>query len=110
MLLCLVKCFHIIVSVFLLSVLKKCPVLKLKCPRGLKPADFLGLLKSAFPQLSGNNKSFDILTSDERQRLQPVKLKTLTPEGIHENSCTGWAKTTLYIRLKVCHIMLAASL
>lgn len=96
--------------VFLLSVLKKCPMLKLKCPRGLKEADFLELLKSTFPQLSGD-KRFDILTSDERRRLQPVKLKTLTPEGIHGNiSCTGWAKSTLYIRLKVCHFLSADAL
>lgn len=104
---CPVKRFHVIVSVFLLSVLKKCPALKLKCPRGLKQADFVGLLKSTFPQLSGYNQSFDILTSEEGQRLQPVRLKTLTPEGI---LCEGRAETTLYIRLKVCRILLAASL
>ncbi|XP_073330940.1 uncharacterized protein [Pagrus major] len=83
------------------SVLKKCPLLKLKCPRGLQEADFLDLLKSTFPQLSGDDKRFDMLTSDKRRRLQPLKLKTVTPEEISRNiSCTGWGKSTLFIRLK----------
>uniref|UniRef100_UPI0037E911B5 zinc finger protein 157-like n=1 Tax=Semicossyphus pulcher TaxID=241346 RepID=UPI0037E911B5 len=83
------------------NVLKKCPMLKLKCPRGLKEADFLDLLRSTFPQLSGDNKLFDILTSDIRRRLQPLKLKTVTPEEIHRNiSCSGWGKSPLYIQLK----------
>ncbi len=83
-------------------------MLKLKCPRGLQEADFLDLLKSTFPQLSGDNKCFDILTSDKRRRLQPLKLKKLTPEEIHRNiSCTGWGKSMLYIRLRViCYILL----
>nr|XP_046236059.1 zinc finger protein 25-like isoform X2 [Scatophagus argus] len=76
-------------------VLKKCPVRQLKCPRGLQETDFLDLLKSTFPQLSGDNKYFDILTSDERRRLQPLNLTTLTAEDVHRNR-----KSTLFIRLK----------
>ncbi len=77
-------------------------MLKLECPRGLQEADFLQLLKSTFPQLSADNQHFDILTSDKKRRLQPLKLKTVTPEEIHSNlSCTGWEKSTIYIRLKV---------
>ncbi|XP_049423643.1 endothelial zinc finger protein induced by tumor necrosis factor alpha-like [Epinephelus fuscoguttatus] len=82
------------------SVLKKCPMLKLKCPRGLQETDFLDLLRSTFPQLSGDDRRFDILTSDKRRRLQRLRVKTLTAEEIHRNiGCTGW-KSTLYIRLK----------
>lgn len=89
-----------------LSVFRKYPLLKLKCPRGLKESDFLELLKSTFPQLSGDDKRFDILTSDERRRLRPVKLRTLIPESNHGNiSRTGRASSTLYIRLKVCRII-----
>ncbi|XP_030287025.1 zinc finger protein 250-like isoform X2 [Sparus aurata] len=83
------------------SVLKKCPLLKLKCPRGLQEADFIDLLKSTFPQLSGGDKCFDMLTSDKRRRLQPLKLQTATPDEISRNiSCSGWRKSTLFIRLK----------
>ncbi|XP_044039855.1 zinc finger protein 260-like [Siniperca chuatsi] len=83
------------------NVLKKCPMLKLKCPRGLQEAEFLDLLESTFPQLSADNKPFDILTSDRRRRLRPLKLKTLTPEEIQRNVVrTGWGTSTLFIRPK----------
>ncbi|XP_036969115.1 zinc finger protein 567-like isoform X1 [Acanthopagrus latus] len=83
------------------SVLKKCPLLKLTCPRGLQEADFIDLLKSTFPQLSGGDKCFDMLTSDKRRRLQPLKLQMVTPDEISRNiSCSGWRKSTLFIRLK----------
>lgn len=82
------------------AALKKSPLLKLQCPRGLKEADFLQLLKSSFPQLSADNKRFDILTSDKRRRLQPLRVKTVTPENI-QRSMMGWEKSPLYIRLKV---------
>lgn len=85
---------------FSLLVLKKCPVLKLKCPRGQKEADFLNLLRSTCPQLAGDNKPFDILTLDKKRKLQPLKLETLTPEEIHR-SIMGWGRSTVYIRLKV---------
>ncbi|KAM6960351.1 uncharacterized protein LKV04_021913 [Tautogolabrus adspersus] len=79
------------------SVLKKCPLLKLKCPRGLKEDDLVDLLRSSFPQLRGENKHFDILTSDKRRRLQPVKLKRVTPEEVDRyTSCT----LPIFIRLK----------
>uniref|UniRef100_A0A3B4VD14 Zinc finger protein 846-like n=2 Tax=Seriola dumerili TaxID=41447 RepID=A0A3B4VD14_SERDU len=83
------------------NVLKKCPMLKLKCPRGLQEVDFLDLLRSTFPQLAGDNKPFDILTSNKRRRLKCLNLKAVTPEEIHRNiSCAGWATSTLFIRLK----------
>ncbi|XP_029283326.1 zinc finger protein 665-like isoform X2 [Cottoperca gobio] len=82
------------------KVLKKCPMRKLKCPRGLQEADFLDLLRCTFPQLTGENKSFVIFTSDKRRRLQALRVKTLTAEEIHRNvSGAGW-KSTLYIRLQ----------
>ncbi|KAG8005892.1 Fez family zinc finger protein 1, partial [Nibea albiflora] len=86
------------------SILKKCPALKLKCCRDLPEPDFVDLLKSTFSQLCGDNKPFDILTSDRRRRLQPLKVKTLTPAEIHRSiSSLGGATSTLYIRLKVTH-------
>ncbi|XP_068569171.1 zinc finger protein 879-like [Cebidichthys violaceus] len=82
------------------NVLKKCPMLRLRCPRGLREADFVELLRSSFPQLSGDDGRFDVLTSDKRRRLKPLRVKTLTAEEIHRNvGCTG-GKSTLYIRLK----------
>lgn len=87
-----------------MSVLKMCPVLKLKCPRSLQEDEFLDLLKATFPQLAGDNKPFDILTSNKRRRLQRLRLKTVTPEEIQSHvSCTDLGKSTLYIRLKVCN-------
>lgn len=84
-----------------LSVLKQCPILKLRCPCGLQESDFLDLLKSTFPQLAGG-RTFDLLMVAKRQRLQPLTLKTLTAEDVHRfTSSTAWAKSTVYIRLKV---------
>ncbi|XP_005460207.1 zinc finger protein 2 isoform X1 [Oreochromis niloticus] len=90
---------HSQTSLLFKNVLKKCPVLKLKCPRGQQEADFLNLLRSTCPQLAGDNKPFDILTLDKKRKLQPLKLETLTPEEIHR-SITGWGRSTVYIRLK----------
>ncbi|KAK5875441.1 hypothetical protein CesoFtcFv8_026525 [Champsocephalus esox] len=78
------------------KVLKKCPLLKLKCPRGLTEEDFLNFLRGSFPQLCAENKHFDILTSDKRRRLKPLKIKTPTAEEIHRNM----RNSPLYIRLK----------
>lgn len=100
---------NVLCNSFHLSVLKRCPIQKLKCPPGLQEGDFRELLKSSFPQLSGEDKHFDILLPDERQRLQPVRLKELSPEGIDGNiSGVGWENLTLYIRLKVCGLHLTA--
>lgn len=101
------RLLNVCVCPSLRSVLKRCPMLKLRCPRGLKENDFLDLLRSTFPQLSGEN-SFDILTPNERRRLQLVNIKTVDIRG--NISCRGWTKSTLYIRPRVCHIFLAASL
>ncbi|XP_041634838.1 zinc finger protein 37-like isoform X2 [Cheilinus undulatus] len=88
-------------SVLSNNILKKCPLLKLNCPRGLQEKDFLDLLRSTFPQLSGDDKHFDILTSDQRRRLEPLKLTTVTPEEIHRlMSCTESKKSPIYVRLK----------
>lgn len=90
---------------FYLSVPERCPIRKLKCPTGLQEGDFIRLLKSYFPQLSGEDNCFDILLLDETQKLQPIKLKELSPEGIDGNlSGGGWENSTLYIRLKVCFV------
>lgn len=65
----------------------------------------MDLLKSTFSQLSGDDKPFDILTSDKRRRLQPLELKTLTPAEIHSSiNSIGSGTSTLYIRLKVLYL------
>ncbi|XP_031134024.1 zinc finger and SCAN domain-containing protein 2-like [Sander lucioperca] len=81
-------------------ILKRCPMRRLTCPGGLQEADFLDLLRSTFPQLSGDDKLFDVLKSDERRRLLPLTVRTLTPEEIHRNISRTRSKSTLYIRLK----------
>ncbi|XP_039996637.1 zinc finger protein 37-like isoform X3 [Xiphias gladius] len=81
-------------------VFKKCPVQELQCPRGLQEADFLDLLRSSFPQLTAD-KPFDVFTSDRTRRLQPLRVKTLTPEEIYRTiRTTGAGNSALYIRLK----------
>ncbi|XP_076580929.1 uncharacterized protein LOC143316954 isoform X2 [Chaetodon auriga] len=83
------------------NVLLKSSIRDLRCPRGLQEADFLGLLRSTFPQLAENNKPFDIFRSDRSRRLQRLKLKTLTPEEIYRSTkSASIGKTFLYIRLK----------
>ncbi|XP_041820709.1 zinc finger protein 568-like [Chelmon rostratus] len=81
-------------------VFQKCPVQEVRCPRGLQEEDFLDLLRSTFPQLAAQ-KPFDVFTSDRRKRLQPLRVKTLTPEEIHRSiRQTGAGTSALYIRLK----------
>ncbi|XP_047442299.1 zinc finger protein 835-like isoform X1 [Mugil cephalus] len=88
-------------SVLSKHVLKKCPILRLKCPCGLQEEDFVDLLRSTFPQLSGDEKTFDILTADKRRRLQLLKLKKLTPEEIHRYiSSSTFRTSTVCVRLK----------
>lgn len=85
----------------LVSVLLKSLVQDLKCPRGLQEADFLELLRSAFPQLAAD-KPFNVFKSDRSRRLQRLRVKTLTPEEIYRAmKSTGVEKSVLYIRLKV---------
>ncbi|XP_071315959.1 uncharacterized protein [Trachinotus anak] len=82
------------------NVFMKSSVQDLRCPRGLQEADFLDLLRSTFPQLDGD-KRFDVFKSDRSRRLQRLRVKTLTPEGIYRSmKSTGVSKTLLYIRLK----------
>lgn len=77
------------------SVMKKSPVVPLRCPRTLQEEDFLNLLRSSVPQLS--DKPFDLLTSDRRRRL-----RRRTPADIQRVfSCAGLRASTLYVRLKV---------
>lgn len=81
---------------------KKCPLVSLKCPPGLQELDFLSLLRSAVPQLAADDKPFHILTSDKRRRLQRLTLTTVTPEEIVRNvKPTRLRKLTIYIRLEV---------
>ncbi|XP_038587311.1 zinc finger protein 37-like isoform X2 [Micropterus salmoides] len=83
------------------NVFQKCPVQELQCPRDLQEADFLDLLRSTFPQLAGHNKPFDVFKSDRSKRLQPLEVKTLTPEEIFRSiRLTGAGYSALYIRLK----------
>ncbi|KAM9426146.1 uncharacterized protein KZ484_016693 isoform 2-T2 [Pholidichthys leucotaenia] len=76
-------------------VLRNCPVHELECPRGLPEKDFLDLLRSNIPQL-GDNEPFDIFTTDRSRRLQPLLIKSLTPDEIYK--ATG--HSALYIRRK----------
>lgn len=80
------------------KVFKKFPVQDLKCPRGLQEADFLDLLKSTFPQLA-DHTPFDLFTTDRSRRLQPLKVKNVTPEEIH-GAIRSTGNSALYLRLK----------
>ncbi|XP_047441796.1 zinc finger protein 37-like isoform X2 [Mugil cephalus] len=80
------------------TIFKKCPVQELQCPRGLQEDDFLSLLRSTFPQLAAD-EPFDFLTTDRTRRLQPLKLKTVTPQEVHR-AIRSTGNSALYIRLK----------
>lgn len=82
-----------------LPVFKKCPVQELQCPRGLQEDDFVSLLRSTFPQLAAD-EPLDFLTTDRTRRLQPLRLKTLTPQEVHR-AIRSMGTSALYIRLKV---------
>ncbi|KAM4564251.1 uncharacterized protein V3H82_013306 [Fundulus diaphanus] len=83
------------------NAVKKCPLVSLKCPRGQRGRDFLNLLRSAVPPLAGDDKPFDMLRLDKRRRLQPLTLKTVTPEEIIRSvGSTGVRRPVIYIRLK----------
>ncbi|XP_051249833.1 zinc finger protein 37 isoform X2 [Dicentrarchus labrax] len=82
-------------NVLKIGVLKS-PVNELKCPRGLREPDFLNLLRSTFPQVTGQ---FDVFTVDATRKLTPLKLQTLTPEEIQKSiKSTGKGRSALYIR------------
>lgn len=85
------------------SALNKCPTLRLKCPRGLREPDFLDLLRSSFPQQCGGDGRFEVLTSDRRRRLRPLRVAALTAEEIDRNAGGSGGKSTIYIRLKVAN-------
>ncbi|XP_037335836.2 zinc finger protein 345-like isoform X2 [Pungitius pungitius] len=80
--------------------LKRCPALRLRCPRGLREPDFLDLLRSSFPQQCGGAGRFEVLTSDRRRRLRPLRVTALTAEEINRSAGGSGGKSTLYIRLK----------
>ncbi|KAM9426676.1 uncharacterized protein KZ484_021513 isoform 2-T2 [Pholidichthys leucotaenia] len=80
------------------NVLKNTPVQEVQCPHGLHESNFLDLLRSTFPEL-GAGGPFEIFTVDRRQRLQPLKLKSLTPEEIHK-VIGSTRQSALYIRPK----------
>lgn len=77
-------------------VLKKYTPHQLRCPRGLKEADFLDLLKTTFPQLA-HGRPFNVL-ADEGGTLEPLRLESVTPEEISRRSNRS---PLLYIQLKV---------
>ncbi|XP_030287569.1 zinc finger protein 239-like [Sparus aurata] len=75
-----------------------CLVKDLTCPRRLQESDFLDLLRSTFPQLTGG---FDVFAVDSNRRRKPLKLQTLTPEEIQRSiRSTGKGRSALYIRVK----------
>ncbi|XP_041842106.1 zinc finger protein 497-like isoform X2 [Melanotaenia boesemani] len=81
-------------------VFRNTPVQDLRCPRGLQEADFLNLLKSAFPQLDGEDKTFAFFRADRSRKLQRFRVKTLTPEEIYRSfQPTRMQKIALYIKL-----------
>ncbi|XP_029382746.1 zinc finger protein 502-like [Echeneis naucrates] len=77
------------------TVFQKCPVQELRCPTGLQETDFLDLLRSSFPRLAAD-KPFEVFTSDRSRRLQPLSVKSLTPEEISRTI----RHSVLYVRLK----------
>ncbi|XP_067436571.1 uncharacterized protein [Thunnus thynnus] len=88
------------ISVLSTNVFQKYPLQELRCPLGLQESDFLDLLRSTFPQLAAD-RPFDIFTCDRAKRLQPLTVKTLTPEEIDRTiRSTGAGTSALYIRLK----------
>ncbi|KAK2863400.1 hypothetical protein Q5P01_002933 [Channa striata] len=79
----------------------KYPVQKLRFPRGLQEKEFLNLLRSTFPEIPEGNQPFDAFLTDKLRKLQPLKVKTLTPEEISKSiKSTGKGGSALYIRLK----------
>ncbi|XP_024858094.1 uncharacterized protein LOC108249818 isoform X2 [Kryptolebias marmoratus] len=85
------------VDVVLPQALNKSPPHELRCPCGLKEADFLDLLTSTFPQLAGG-RPFTVL-AEEGGELHPVKVESVTPEEIRRSSrSTG--SPVIYIQLK----------
>ncbi|XP_022616621.1 uncharacterized protein LOC111233142 [Seriola dumerili] len=88
------------IEVLSARVFQQCPVQELQCPHGLQEADFLDLLRSTFPQLAAD-KPFDFFTTDRSRTLQPLRVKTLTPEEICGTiRSIGAGNSALYIRLK----------
>ncbi|XP_039997522.1 uncharacterized protein LOC120797742 [Xiphias gladius] len=86
------------INVLSANVFKKYPVQELQCPRGLREEDFLDLLRSTFPQLAAD-KPVDLFITDRTRRLQPLRVKTLTPEEIYR-TIKSTRHSALYIRLK----------
>ncbi|XP_054881470.1 uncharacterized protein LOC129355872 [Poeciliopsis prolifica] len=80
------------ITVVTAEVLKKYRLNKLECPRGMKEADFLNLLRSKFPQLT----LFESFKCDRNRKLQPLHLQAFTPELI----CAAAGTSALYIRLQ----------
>ncbi|MED6271416.1 hypothetical protein CHARACLAT_019919 [Characodon lateralis] len=79
------------------AVFQKSSVSVLECPRGLQELDFMDLLRSTFPQLAAG-QPFDIFIAAKNRQLQPLSVKTLTPEEICSNHRSS-GNPTLYIRL-----------
>ncbi|KAL4008055.1 hypothetical protein ACER0C_001907 [Sarotherodon galilaeus] len=85
------------INVLSAHVFQRCPLHKLKVPRGLQETDFLKLLRSTFPQLAGD-EPFDLFLRAKHNKLKPLKGHSVTPEEIIRLS----RGSTLYIRLSLC--------
>lgn len=84
---------------FVCVLVLKSAMQKVRCQRGLREPDFLNLLRSTFPQLTGE---FDVFTTNATRKLMPLKLLMLTPEEIQKSiKSTGKGRSALYIRVKV---------
>ncbi|MEQ2235800.1 hypothetical protein ILYODFUR_005897 [Ilyodon furcidens] len=77
------------------EVLKKYKLHKLQCPREMKEADFLRLLKSTLPKLAAQTY-FETFKSDQHRQLLPLNVTSFTPELL--SAAAG--NSALYIRLK----------
>ncbi|XP_072232033.1 uncharacterized protein [Leuresthes tenuis] len=80
------------------AVFQKSPLQDLSCPGGLQESDFLELLRSTFPQLAAG-EPFDLFITDKSRRLQPLQVKSLTPEEVF-STIRSSGNSALYIRLK----------
>ncbi|KAK5893071.1 hypothetical protein CgunFtcFv8_005979 [Champsocephalus gunnari] len=75
------------------TVFDRCPVQEVCFPRGLSEEQFLLLLRSSFPQLTGD---FEFFTSDRTKTLKPLQVDSLTAEKVSSRI----RSSNLYIRLK----------
>ncbi|XP_041842078.1 zinc finger BED domain-containing protein RICESLEEPER 3-like isoform X2 [Melanotaenia boesemani] len=85
------------VEVITPRVYNKYPLHYLSCPRGLREAEFLYMLRSTYPQLAGD-QPFIVLARKGR-KIKPLGIECLTPEEILRTS-RSVGSPVVYIRLE----------